>query len=330
VDAPVPNALAPRGPAAAEIADLWWFMFGLGMVIFVVVLVLLFVASRRQRDGLAVEADGWTGERLAGDSNWLMLGGGVIVPVAVILVLTVLTVTTAASVRALTNPDDPLVIEVTGWKFWWDVVYADDDVRTANEILIPTGELVEFRVTSGDVIHSFWIPQLAGKIDMNPGNVNYLRVIADEPGRYRGLCTEYCGVQHARMHFDVIAVPPAEFDAWLAARADPPTEPTDGLAQQGLAVFEGAECIRCHTVAGVSPDNDLGPDLTDFGDRLTIGAGMMDNNVGNLGGWLLDPQNRKPGNRMPPANLTGEELQALIAYLASLSPSGDTTLGGER
>jgi cytochrome c oxidase subunit II len=324
---PVPDWLDTAGPAAARIATLWWVLFALGGAIFLGVLVLLAVAVRRRRDQPLAE-DRLSGEALAGEGNLLVLGGGVVLPVLVIGVLTVLMVTTAASVRAHGADEDPLVIEVTGWKFWWDVVYPDAGVRTANEIVVPVGQPVEFRVTSGDVIHSFWVPQLAGKIDMNPGLVNELRAEASEPGIYTGLCTEYCGIQHARMHFTVRAVEPDEFERWLADRAAPPTEPGDGLARQGLEVFVEAECIRCHTVDGVSPFNDLGPDLTDFGDRYTIGAGVMANNRGNLGGWLIDPQNRKPGNRMPPANLDGEELQALIAYLESLSPSGDLTLGG--
>jgi cytochrome c oxidase subunit II len=326
---PVPDWLAPAGPAAARIASLWWVMFVLAALIFAGVIALLVVAVRRHRTQPLAE-DRLSGEALAGEGNLLVLGGGVLLPVLVILALTVLMVTTAASVRAHGSDDDPLVIEVTGWKFWWDVVYPDADVRTANEVVVPVGQPLEFRVTSGDVIHSFWVPQLGGKIDMSPGLVNELRVEASEAGVYTGLCTEYCGVQHARMHFTVRAIEPEAFEQWLGERTAPPTEPTDGLARQGLDVFVEAECVRCHTVQGVSPDNDLGPDLTDFGDRWTIGAGVMANNRGNLGGWLLDPQNRKPGNRMPPANLDGEELQALTAYLESLSPSGDLTLGGQR
>ena len=312
-----PSSLTPQGPAAETLAWLWWVMFWLAAAVFVLVAVLLVVSSVRRRD-LPLSADRLTGESLAGGGNWLIVGGGVVLPAVVAVVLMVLMVTTGAELRALDNPSQPLVVEVTGHKFWWDVRYPDAGVRTANEIQVPVGRPVEFHVTSADVIHSFWVPQLGGKIDMTPGEENTLRLQADEPGVYRGLCTEYCGIQHAHMHFIVVAVPPDEFDAWLAERAEPPPEPTDALEQQGLEVFEAFQCVYCHTVDGVSPDVDLGPDLTDFGSRLTIGAGMLENEPGNLADWILDPQAIKPGNRMPPTDLTDGELEALIAYLESL------------
>ncbi len=312
-----PSSLTPQGPAAESLASLWWVMFWLAMAVFVAVMVLLALSIVRRRD-LPLEADRFTGETLAGGSNWLMLGGGVILPTAVTLLLMVLMVTTGADLRALGNPSQPLVVEVTGYKFWWDVRYPDAGVRTGNEIQIPAGRPVEFHVTSADVIHSFWVPQLGGKIDMTPGEVNTLRLQADEPGVYRGLCTEYCGIQHAHMHFIVVATPPDEFDAWLAERVDPPEEPTEALAQEGRELFERAQCVYCHTVDGVSPDVDLGPDLTHFASRRTIGAGMLPNEPDNLAEWILDPQAIKPGNRMPPTPLTDEEVQALIAYLETL------------
>jgi cytochrome c oxidase subunit II len=283
----------------------------------VVVTVLLVVSLRGQRD-LPAEEDRLTGEGSAGGGNLLILVGGVIVPAAVVLLLMVLMITSGARVRALGNPSDALIIEVTGHKWWWDVEYPEAGVRTANEIRIPVGEPVEFRVTSADIIHSFWVPALAGKIDMTPGEENYLRVQADEPGVHRGLCTEYCGIQHALMHFIVVAQEPDEFEAWLAARAEPPPPPTDDLAREGLEVFEAAQCVLCHTVDGVSPETDLGPDLTDFGGRLTLGAGIAPNEAEPLAAWILDPHELKPGNHMPPSRLTDDELAALLAYLESL------------
>jgi cytochrome c oxidase subunit II len=312
-----PSSLTPQGPAAEALAWLWWVMFWLAAAVFVFVAVVLVLSIVRRRD-VPLETDRLAGEPLAGGSNWLIIGGGVILPAAVSVLLMVLMITTGAELRALGNPSQPVVVEVTGYKFWWDVRYPEHGVRTGNEITIPVGEPVEFHVTSADVIHSFWVPQLGGKIDMTPGEENTLRLQADEPGVYRGLCTEYCGIQHAHMHFIVVAVPPEEFDAWLADRAEPPEEPEEALAQEGLEVFEAFQCVYCHTVDGVSPEVDLGPDLTDFGSRLTIGAGMLENEPGNLADWILDPQAIKPGNRMPPTDLTDEELEALIAYLESL------------
>jgi cytochrome c oxidase subunit II len=312
-----PSGLAPFGPAADGLVTLWWIMFWLAIAVFVAVTVLLVLSLVRQRD-LPVEQDAFTGEGSVGGSNLLILVGGVVVPAAVILLLMVLMITTGASVRALGNPSSSLVVEVTGHKFWWDVTYPEAGVRTANEIRIPVGEPVEFRVTSADVIHSFWVPGLGGKIDMTPGEENYLRLQADEPGVHRGICTEYCGIQHALMHFIVVAEPADELEQWLAARQEPPAEPAEAVEQQGLEVFETAQCVLCHTVDGVSPHTELGPDLTDFGGRLTLGAGARPNEPDDLAEWILDPHDIKPGNHMPPSRLTDEELDALIAYLESL------------
>lgn len=312
-----PSSLSPGGPAAAALADLWWVLFWIAGAVFVAVIVLLILSVVRQRD-VPLAGDLWTGERLGGGGNLLVIVGGVVVPAIVALVLMILMITVGVDVRALGNPSSALTVEVTGHKFWWDVRYPDAEVRSANELQIPVGEPVEVRLTSADVIHSFWVPQLGGKMDMTPGEENVLRIQADEPGTYRGMCTEYCGIQHAHMHFVVVARPAQEFDTWLEDRASPPEEPAEPLVQQGLEVFEDAQCVQCHTVDGVSPPTDVGPDLTDVGGRRTLGAGMMENNTGNLSGWILDPQGLKPGNRMPPSNLSGEELHALVAYLESL------------
>jgi cytochrome c oxidase subunit II len=312
-----PSSLTPQGPAAETLTWLWWVMFWLAAAVFVLVVVLLAWSLLGRRD-LPLDADRLTGESLAGGSNWLILGGGVALPTVVTVLLMVLMVTSGAELRALGNPSEPLVVEVTGYQFWWDVRYPDAEVRTGNEIQIPAGEPVEFHVTSADVVHSFWVPQLGGKIDMTPGETNTLRLQAHEPGVYRGICTEYCGIQHAHMHFMVVALPPEDFDAWLAARSGPPDEPADALAQQGREVFESAQCVYCHTVDGLSPEVDLGPDLTHFGSRRTIAAGMVPNDPDNLADWILDPQAIKPGNHMPPTDLAAEDLDALIAYLESL------------
>lgn len=312
-----PSVLDPRGPAGADIALLWWVLFGLGSAVFVVVAVLLGIASLGRRGG-AVADDALTGEGFAGGSNALVVIGGVAVPAVIVVGLMVTTVVTAERVTTVGDRHEPLVVEVTGHQFWWDVRYPDHDIRTANEVHVPVGRPVEFRVTSTDVIHSFWVPQFGGKIDMNPGEENTLRLLVEQPGEYRGLCTEYCGIQHARMHFIAVAHEPEDFDDWLADRAEPPDDPAEEGAVAGQEVFVGAGCAECHTVEGVSPLIDDYPDLTHLADRRTIAAGSLENNRGNLGGWILDPQGLKPGARMPPANLTGEQLQDLLDYLETL------------
>lgn len=312
-----PSGLSPQGPGGDALAGLWWVMFWLAAAVFVVVCALLAVSLVRRRE-LALDQDALTGERFAGGGNLLILVGGVAIPIAVTVLLMALTVTTGRDVRALGGSQDALVAEVTGYQFWWDVRYPGAGIRTANEVQIPVGRPVELHVTAADVIHSIWIPQLGPKIDMIPGEQNVLRLQADQPGVYRGLCTEYCGIQHALMHFMVVAVPPGEFDAWVAARADPPAAPAEELALRGRGVFEDAQCVLCHTVRGASPETDLGPDLTHFGSRLTLGAGARPNDPEQLAAWILDPHTIKPGNHMPPSPLAPDELEALIAYLQSL------------
>ncbi|HVL99906.1 MAG TPA: cytochrome c oxidase subunit II [Egibacteraceae bacterium] len=312
-----PNLLDPRGPAAADIAVLWWVLLAVGGAVFVGVAVLLGVASVRRRTQ-DVAKDALTGEGFVGGGNVLVVVGGIAFPAAVVVGLMVATVVTAERVATVGNPAEPFVVEVTGHKFWWDVRYPDHGIRIANELHLPVGQPVEVVVTSADVIHSIWVPQLGGKIDMNPGHVNILRLVVDEPGEYRGLCTEFCGIQHARMHFVAVAHEQDDFARWLADHADPPDEPDDAGALAGRDVFIGAGCGECHTVTGVSPRNDSYPDLTFLAERRTIAAGILSNNRGTLGGWVLDPQGLKPGNRMPPANLTGQELQDLLDYLETL------------
>lgn len=312
-----PNALDVRGPASGSIALLWWVLLGLGLAVFLAVAVLLVVASVRRRPQ-AVAEDVLAGEGFAGGSNLLVAVGGIALPAVVVVGLMVATVVTSERVATVGTPAEPLVIEVTGHMWWWDVRYPEHDIRDANEVHLPVGRPVELRVTSTDVIHSIWIPQLGGKIDMNPGHENTLRLVADEAGVYRGLCTEYCGLQHARMHFVAVAHQPAAFSRWLEQRSEPPEEPEDEGAVAGREVFVGAGCAECHTIAGVSPHNDAYPDLTHLADRRRIAAGTLPNNRGALGGWILDPQGLKPGNHMPPANLTGPELQNLLDYLETL------------
>jgi cytochrome c oxidase subunit 2 len=241
--------------------------------------------------------------------------GGVIVPTAVLIVLGVVTVAATADLRRA--EEGALRIEVEGYKWWWEARYPDSGLVTANEIHVPVGRPVELELTSADVIHSFWVPQLAGKVDMVPGQRNVLRFRADEPGEYRGQCAEYCGLQHGRMSFLVIADPAAEFDRWVEAHQRPP-EPAGELAARGEEVFVRSSCAGCHAVRGTSAQGQLGPDLSDFGSRRTIGALTVENNRGNLAGWIVDAQSIKPGNLMPPVSVDPAELEALIAYLESL------------
>jgi cytochrome c oxidase subunit 2 len=240
----------------------------------------------------------------------------VLVPIAILAVLAVVTVTTT---RVLdTHRKGALAIEVTGKRWWWDVSYPAFGFRTANEIRVPVGRQVAVTLDSTDVIHSFWIPQLAGKLDQIPGQRNVLRFTAEKAGTYRGECAEYCGVEHAKMNFVVLAVPSAEFDRWAARHAQPPGVPEDEFAARGQRVFLREACAGCHRIAGTPADATVGPDLTDMGARRSIGALTVPNDRDHLSAWIVDSQAAKPGNLMPPITLSKADLDALVAYLESL------------
>jgi cytochrome c oxidase subunit 2 len=215
-------------------------------------------------------------------------------------------------------------IQVVGRRWWWEVNYPDQGITTANEIHIPVGVPVQIQLESADVIHSFWVPELAGKMDLVPTRINTTTLQADHEGVYRGECAEFCGLQHAHMAFMVVAQSEGDYNTWLARQQQQVTPPTDPAIQQGQHVFESAGCVFCHTVRGLNDRSidrsavDLGPDLTHLSSRLTIAGASLTQNRGNLAGWIVDPQHVKPGSLMPNQYLNSQDLQALIAYLESL------------
>jgi cytochrome c oxidase subunit 2 len=237
-------------------------------------------------------------------------------PVVVLVGVYALSLGTMRAIRG--QGSDEVVIDVIGHQFWWEVRYPNQEIVTANEIHIPVGEPVALRLTSADVIHSFWVPELHGKLDLTPGLTTHLLLQADQPGEYRGQCAEFCGVQHARMGLLVIAGTRADFDAWVARQQLPAAPPTDEVAIAGQQVLLGSSCVYCHTVAGTNATGTLGPDLTHLASRRTLAAATVPNTRGHLAGWIIDPQAIKPGNKMPPTNLSAEELLALLAYLETL------------
>jgi cytochrome c oxidase subunit II len=273
----------------------------------VVVMALLVVALRG--------SDAWRG-RLS--RRALILGGGIAFPVVALSALLVYSFGALASIspaRAIAGPH----IEVTGELWWWRVRYKDAGgatlLETANEIHIPVGQPVELVLRSSDVIHSFWVPNLAGKMDMIPGHVNRLRLQAREPGTFRGQCAEFCGAQHARMALYVVAAPPQEHAAWLEAQR----QPASLQAGNGRALFEQGRCGACHSIRGTDAAGTLGPDLTHVGSRSTLGAGTIPNQPGAIAAWIAHVQELKPGSRMPAyRQYTDAELQALAGYLAGL------------
>lgn len=318
----MPLALDPRGPAATEIARIWWLLFWTAVVVSLVVFALLAVAVRRgrraERDGTDTHLTPEDGARLEGRTTGYVLIGGGLVPALILIAATVLTLTGLA---VFDRPPDGAehTITVRGHMFWWEVEYPDHGVVTANEIHVPVGRPVRFELETVDVIHSFWVPQLHGKLEMVPGTTNVMYLQADEPGTYFGKCAEFCGQQHANMEFLLIAEEEADFEAWLERQAADASEPGDAVAERGREVFVGSPCAACHTIRGVSTATaEAGPDLTHLASRRTLAARTLPNVPGNLAGWVLDPQGIKPGNQMPAVNLAPDDFHALLAYLEGL------------
>jgi cytochrome c oxidase subunit 2 len=304
------STLEPASKASHDIAQLWWVMFAGSVVVFAVVLLLLTVAVVKRRG-----ADVPRPRLRAG--VWMPVVGGIAIPIVVLAALFALTIGTLPTTSPAARGED-LKVRVTGRQWFWDVYYPASRVRTANEIHIPVGVPVTIEATSGDVIHSFWVPELNRKIDMIPGRDNTLRIEARHAGVFRGQCAEFCGLQHAHMGFLVVAEPQQAFDTWLQQEAAPALVPRNDTTKAGQQVFLGSACVYCHAIAGTNASGRIGPDLSHLASRQTIGGALVPNTRGYLGGWILDPQHLKPGNRMPGTDLSGTELQSLLDYLESL------------
>lgn len=304
------STLSPKSNASHEIARLWWVMLIASAVIFGVVLVLIVVAVLRRRGPEAPVR--------RGGGLWIPAVGGIAAPIVILVALFALTLRTLPKTSPAAADDTGLTIQVTGRQWFWDVTYPASGVRTANELHIPVGVPVNVEVTSGDVVHSFWVPELNRKIDMIPGQTNRVTLEADTPGTFRGQCAEFCGLQHAHMAFYVVAQPRDDFDGWLARESKPAAAPATPELERGQQVLLGSACVYCHTIDGTNASGKIGPDLTHLASRRSLAAGLLPNSKGYLGGWILDPQHLKPGNKMPGTDLSGPELQDLLAYLESL------------
>jgi cytochrome c oxidase subunit II len=311
------TTLNPASAQARIIDRLGTSMFVTAAVVFLLVVMALLWAGFRQRERAEPLPDNPGRERSMRTAVLVATGA----TIAILFVFLIYDVSVGRTIT--TNPgNDALQIRVTGHQWWWEVQYRDslpkNWVTTANEIHIPIGRPVAFELRSTDVIHSFWPPNLSPKRDQIPGDENSLWFQADNPGIYRGMCAEFCGHQHAKMAFLIVAEPPDEFAGWLVRQRDTAATPTDALAQRGKGVFLASSCVMCHTISGTSAGSRIGPDLTHLASRRTIGAGTLPNTRGNLAGWILDPQAIKPGVKMPPNQLSGPDLLALVAYLETL------------
>lgn len=313
------GGLDPAGNRADRILDVTVVLTVAAVVVIGIVLgAWAWALARRGSE----DTSGASPEDLAGRTErWWVVGGGVVLPGVVMALLFGLGVWTMGL-----QPDEPeVVVEVVGHQYWWEVTYHDAPgmpegatVTTANQLHVPTDAEVRVDLASEDVIHSFWVPELAGKVDLVPGRDTRLSFTASQPGTYAGYCAEFCGLQHAWMKFEVVASPADEFGAWIDRTAQPAREPATAAQRRGREVFTSNSCVGCHAIRGVAEQGDAGPDLTHLASRDEIGAGILPLDRDNLAAWVANAQAIKRGAKMPPQTLTEQELDDLVAYLQHL------------
>ncbi|HEY0309866.1 MAG TPA: cytochrome c oxidase subunit II [Luteimonas sp.] len=296
------SAFAPAGPEAATVLRLFWIMLAGTVVVWVAVLAIAWHAARR--DHAPVRG-----------ARWLIVAGGVATPTLVLAVLLAYGLWLMPRVRAAV-PADALRVSVSGEQWWWRVHYPGTGLDTANEIHVPVGQPVALSLESPDVIHSFWVPALAGKLDLIPGRRNTLVLQADAPGVFRGACAEFCGASHAQMRLLVVAQAPADFEAWQRRQL----APARGVAHRaGRDAFLRNGCGACHAVRGTPAIGRVGPDLTHVGGRLELAAGALPNEASAFRDWIARPHASKPGALMPGFDTLGDaEVAAIAAWLESL------------
>jgi cytochrome c oxidase subunit 2 len=301
------SVLAPAAPGAAQIAQLSWVLFAFGTAVLIVVLGALWLAIQGSEALRAL---------LAG--NGAVVVGGIIFPAITLSALLGYGLWLTRAHMSTTGQGDVQRIEVIGEQWWWRVIYTGANGQatpTANEIRVPVGRQIEFTLKSADVIHSFWVPSLGGKVDMIPGRTTHLRVVPEREGVFRGACAEYCGGPHALMAIEAVAMSPADFEAWLASQAAPAPD----VAGRGRELFLAAGCGGCHAIRGTLAGGTIGPDLTHIGSRRSVGLDTLPLTNANLARFIADGQHVKPGNLMPPFRIFSEdELDAIAAYLAGL------------
>jgi len=297
-----------------KIIHLWWGMLAAAAVVFGGALLLLAIAYRRRtREGLpAIGQD-------EDVSTGLVVAFGVVIPVVCLVTLFFISDIGVVNATSAPKPGQTRMnVSVVGHQWFWEVRYPGTTAVTANEIHIPVKTPVNVRLTSADVIHSFWVPELNKKVDMLPGHPNNVLLYADTVGAYRGQCAEFCGLQHANMAMTVYADPPAKFKAWLANMSRPLAPPASPQAKAGEQVFLTQQCASCHTIRGTAARGRIGPDLTHLATRRTLAALTIPNDRVHLADWVANPQRVKPGNKMPGLNLTGTQFQQLLAFLQGL------------
>jgi cytochrome c oxidase subunit 2 len=291
---------------------LWWILAGLAGFAFFLTMIFLAISISRKRSSIT--------ESEKQKPYWLFWGiGSTICSIFVVLIATLYIKPTIHD-----TPNDSLKIEIIGKQWWWEIKYLDTNNKnilfeTANEIVIPINTPIQLILKSADVIHSFWVPALAGKVDMVPGQTNYLTLETKKQGQFRGQCAEFCGLQHAKMGIIVSAVSPEQFETWHSSMLQPHKLSSDPIEKKGLGVFRRSGCGECHSIRGlVSSSINVGPNLSYLAKRLTLGAATIPNNRGHLASWIANPDSSKAGTLMPSTPMSSTDFQALIAFLESL------------
>jgi cytochrome c oxidase subunit 2 len=303
------TSLNPQSPQTHAIFNLWVVSIIVFAAIFVIVtgIVAYSLMRFRWREG---EPDP---KQIGGNTRVEIIW--TVIPLLIVTFLFALTARTM-SFSDPEPPSEPDLI-VTGHQWWWEARYPKSGVITANEIHIPIGRAISIRLESADVLHEFWVAELTRKMTTVPGHPNHIWLQADRPGVFLGVCSEFCGTQHAWMRFTVVAQDPGEFAAWEQSQLEAAAAPT-GEAAKGLALFQQMSCVDCHAIHGAGPDARVGPDLTHFASRKQFGSGISENTPENLRSWLRDPQNVKPGVKMPNFKFNDEQLSELVAYFETL------------
>ena len=311
------SVLDAQGPAASSIARMFWIFVAVLATVWVLTMIALLLSLRGRRPN---DADPLTTN--PGTERRMTITISVAIGLTLLTVISLTGLSYAAQKVLFAHKDGALTLLVTGQQWWWKVTYEDSRPNrvftTANEIHIPVGEPVLIKLESSDVIHSFWVPSLTGKMDAITGRQNQIQLQADRPGIYRGQCAEYCGLQHAHMGVLVVAESKEDFERWRDQQISSAIPPGDAERQRGMEIFLSKPCIMCHQIRGTDAGGKIAPDLTHVGSRRYIGAGTLETTRGNIAAWIVDPHGVKPGVNMPTIQLEPDEVQPLASYLEGL------------
>lgn len=309
--------LQPESPQAQAIFDLFMWVLLISAIIFVIVTGLIVIALWRGRAKTDLPVQDFGSHR--SEIYWMV--GPVIIVIWLAAITAKLVLTTNAVPLAHPPRDEKADEEITviGHQWWWEVRYNGTNITAANEVHIPVGKKIRVKLESADVIHCFWVAQLARKMDVVPGRENYIWLEASKTGVFQGRCAEYCGTQHAWMDFQVYVWEEEELAKWKAAQEVVPPSPTEADAVAGEKIFFEQTCQNCHTIAGTAAEASIGPDLTYVSRRNILAGGAIENSTENLRTWMKNPQAIKPGCKMPNFNFSDTEVRQIVAYLESFN-----------